>query len=45
MSVNFIGFLYIGYVRGVVFGDSLVKIVCFLGYEVLCEYYVNDMGF
>lgn len=26
------------------FGDSLAKIARFLGHEVLCEYYVNDMG-
>ncbi|GAA6986779.1 arginine--tRNA ligase [Helicobacter pylori] len=44
VSANPTGPLHIGHARGAVFGDSLTKIARFLGHEVLCEYYVNDMG-
>lgn len=42
--VNFIGDLYIGYVRNVVVGDVLVNILIVVGYNVICEYYINDVG-
>ncbi|GAA6851442.1 arginine--tRNA ligase [Helicobacter pylori] len=44
VSANPTGPLHIGHARGAVFGDSLAKVARFLGHEVLCEYYVNDMG-
>ncbi|WP_104748242.1 arginine--tRNA ligase [Helicobacter cetorum] len=44
VSANPTGPLHIGHARGAVFGDSLARIARFLGHEVLCEYYVNDMG-
>lgn len=42
--VNLIGLMYVGYICGVVFGDVLVSLLDYVGYDVICEYYINDGG-
>jgi len=42
--VNLIGFLYIGYIWWVVFGDLLCWLFIVSGVDVMSEYYVNDVG-
>lgn len=42
--MNLIGDLYLGYVCGVVIGDLLVNIMKMVGFDVLREYYINDVG-
>ncbi|OGS21325.1 MAG: arginine--tRNA ligase [Elusimicrobia bacterium RIFOXYA2_FULL_39_19] len=44
VSSNPTGPLHIGHGRGAVIGDSLAKIYTQLGYKVLKEYYINDVG-
>lgn len=44
VSANPTGQLHIGHARGAAWGDSLTRIMKFAGYDVLREYYVNDLG-
>ena len=44
VSANPTGPLHIGHARGAVFGDALLKVGRYLGYDVTSEYYVNDAG-
>ena len=44
VSANPTGPMHIGHARGAVYGDSLANILCFSGYEVTREYYINDAG-
>lgn len=44
VSANPTGQLHVGHARGAAWGDSLTRILSFAGYEVLREYYVNDLG-
>lgn len=43
-SVNPSGPLHVGRIRNSVIGDSLARILEFSGYDVLTQYYVNDIG-
>lgn len=45
VSANPTGPLHIGHGRGAAIGDSLARILSFLGYEVVREYYINDAGY
>lgn len=42
--MNLIGDFYLGYVCGVVVGDILCNLLVKVGYDVFCEYYINDVG-
>jgi len=44
VSANPTGPLHIGHARGAIFGDALLKVGRYLGYDVTSEYYVNDAG-
>ncbi len=44
VSANPTGPLHIGHARGAVFGDALLRVGCYLGYDIQSEYYVNDAG-
>lgn len=44
VSVNPTGPLHIGHARGAAFGDSLARLLRFVGKDVTTEYYVNDAG-
>ena len=44
VSANPTGPLHIGHARGAVFGDALLRVGRYLGYDVKSEYYVNDAG-
>ncbi|MEA3384799.1 MAG: arginine--tRNA ligase [Campylobacterota bacterium] len=44
VSANPTGPLHIGHARGAVFGDALLKVGRYLGYDIQSEYYVNDAG-
>ena len=44
VSANPTGPLHIGHARGAVFGDALLKVGKYLGYDISSEYYVNDAG-
>ncbi len=44
VSANPTGPLHIGHGRGAAVGDALARILSFAGYEVACEYYINDAG-
>ncbi len=44
VSANPTGPLHIGHARGAVFGDALGRLLEFVGYHVVREYYVNDGG-
>jgi arginyl-tRNA synthetase len=44
VSANPTGPLHIGHGRGAAIGDSLTRILRFMGYEVGTEYYLNDAG-
>jgi arginyl-tRNA synthetase len=44
VSANPTGPLHIGHARGAVFGDALVKVGKYLGYDIVSEYYINDAG-
>ncbi len=44
VSANPTGPLHIGHARGAVFGDALLKVGKYLGYDITSEYYVNDAG-
>lgn len=44
VSVNPTGPLHVGHCRGAIFGDSLARLLEFVGYDVTREYYINDAG-
>ncbi|PIU18708.1 MAG: arginine--tRNA ligase [Elusimicrobia bacterium CG08_land_8_20_14_0_20_44_26] len=44
VSANPTGLLHIGHARGGVIGDSLARILRYLGYDVFTQFYVNDRG-
>ena len=44
VSANPTGRLHIGHARGAARGDSLARVLDFAGYDVLREYYINDLG-
>jgi arginyl-tRNA synthetase len=44
VSANPTGPLHLGHGRGAALGDSLCRILTFVGYEVVREFYVNDAG-
>lgn len=44
VSANPTGPMHIGHSRGAVYGDCLVRLLKFAGYEVTAEYYINDAG-
>lgn len=44
VSANPTGPLHIGHGRGAAVGDSLARILRFAGFDVECEYYINDAG-
>ena len=44
VSANPTGPLHIGHARGAVFGDALLRVGKYLGYDITSEYYVNDAG-
>lgn len=44
VSANPTGPLHIGHGRGAAIGDSIVRILKHLGYDVIKEYYLNDYG-
>ncbi|MFP3999797.1 MAG: arginine--tRNA ligase [Desulfobacterales bacterium] len=44
VSANPTGPLHIGHGRGAVVGDTVASLLCFCGYRVDREYYVNDAG-
>jgi arginyl-tRNA synthetase len=44
VSANPTGPMHVGHGRGAVFGDALVNLLTFAGYEVTREYYINDAG-
>ena len=44
VSANPTGPLHVGHARGAAWGDSLTRILKFAGYDVLREFYINDLG-
>lgn len=44
VSANPTGDLHLGHARGAAYGDTLTRILSFVGYDVCREYYVNDAG-
>jgi len=44
VSANPTGPLHIGHARGAIYGDALLQIGRYLGYEIDSEYYINDAG-
>ena len=44
ISANPTGPLHVGHTRGAVFGDSLSRLLKYVGYNVTREYYINDGG-
>jgi len=44
VSANPTGPLHIGHGRGAAIGDSLARMLKYLGYSVIREYYLNDVG-
>ena len=44
ISANPTGPLHVGHTRGAVFGDSLSRLLQYVGYNVTREYYINDGG-
>jgi len=44
VSANPTGPLHLGHVRGAVFGDVLASLLAKVGYTVVREYYINDVG-
>ena len=44
VSANPTGNLHLGHARSAAYGDTLTRILSFVGYDVLREYYVNDAG-
>src|SRR5712672_4798612 len=44
VSANPTGPMHVGHGRGAVFGDALANLLIFAGYDVVRQYYVNDVG-
>lgn len=44
VSANPTGPLHLGHGRGAALGDTLCRILCFCGHEVVREFYINDAG-
>lgn len=44
VSANPTGDLHLGHARGAAVGDSLCNVLSKAGYDVSCEYYINDAG-
>jgi arginyl-tRNA synthetase len=44
VSANPTGPLHVGHGRGAAYGASLANLLRFTGFDVQCEYYVNDAG-
>ena len=44
VSANPTGPLHVGHARGAALGDTLCRIMDFLGYDVTREFYINDAG-
>jgi arginyl-tRNA synthetase len=44
VSANPTGPLHVGHGRGAAYGDSLVRLLRTVGYQVCADYYVNDAG-
>lgn len=44
VSANPTGPLHIGHGRGAAVGDAVARVLAFAGYDVVREYYVNDVG-
>jgi len=44
VSANPTGPLHIGHARGAVQGSAIANIGRYLGYDITCEYYINDAG-
>ncbi len=44
VSANPTGPLHIGHARGAIFGDTLMRLGRYLGYDITTEYYINDAG-
>lgn len=44
VSANPTGPLHVGHGRGAAYGDSLVRLLRAVGYQVCAEYYINDAG-
>ncbi|MGC1854897.1 MAG: arginine--tRNA ligase [Candidatus Aquirickettsiella sp.] len=44
VSANPTGPLHVGHGRGAAYGDSLVRLLRTVGYQVCAEYYINDAG-
>ena len=44
VSANPTGPLHIGHGRGAAVGDALARVLRFAGFNVECEYYINDAG-
>ena len=44
VSANPTGQLHVGHARGAAWGDALTRILKYAGYDVLREFYVNDLG-
>ena len=44
VSANPTGPLHVGHGRGATVGDALARLLSFEGYEIVTEYYVNDVG-
>lgn len=44
VSANPTGPLHAGHARGAIVGDSLARILDYVGYDVTKEYYINDAG-
>jgi arginyl-tRNA synthetase len=44
VSANPTGPLHVGHGRGAAYGATLAELLRYVGYDVQCEYYVNDAG-
>lgn len=44
VSANPTGPLHVGHGRGAAYGDSIVRLLRAVGYQVCAEYYINDAG-
>lgn len=44
VSANPTGPLHVGHGRGAAYGDSMVRLLRAVGYQVCAEYYINDAG-
>ncbi|MEG7978692.1 MAG: arginine--tRNA ligase [Mollicutes bacterium UO1] len=44
VSANPTGYLHIGHFRHAIIGNALANVYQFCGYQITCEYYINDRG-